>query len=64
MICGWLAVICMAKPMRPLPVLLVGALLPALLRRLLATAVCAGMEDRGWLPELVLGSAWVGEVAA
>ena len=63
MTCGWLAVICMAKPMRPLPVLLLGALVPAL-RRLLATAVCAGMDEVVWLPELALGSVWVGEVAA
>lgn len=46
--------------MRPLPVLLLGALL----RRLLATAVCAGTVEVEWLPELGLGSAWMGEVAA
>lgn len=51
--------------MRPLPVLL-GALLPMLCKRLLATVVCTGtgMVEGRWLPEAPLGSAWMGEVVA
>ena len=63
MLCGWLAVICMAKPIRPLPVL-AGALLPAVLSPLLVAVVGAGMEVCVRLLELPLASVCIAEEPA